>query len=81
MKFRLSIVEKRLKIAYLGPPGTYSELAEDSFGHQVVFVPFDFLEEVMAAGEKEECDISLLPVENSIEGTVGRTLDLFCQHL
>ena len=71
-------LEKRLKIAYLGPPGTYSELAARAlFGHQVVFVPFDSLEEVMAAGEKEECDISLLPVENSIEGTVGRTLDLF----
>ncbi len=71
-------LEKRLKIAYLGPPGTYSELAARTlFGHQVVFVPFDSLEEVMAAGEKNECDISLLPVENSIEGTVGRTLDLF----
>jgi chorismate mutase/prephenate dehydratase len=71
-------LEKRLKIAFLGPSGTYSELAARTlFGHQVDLIPFDSLEEVMDAGEKEICDISLLPVENSIEGTVGRTLDLF----
>ncbi len=71
-------LEKRLRIGYLGPAGTYSELAARTlFGHQVLLVPFDSLEETLLAAEGESCDIALLPVENSIEGTVGRTLDLF----
>ena len=70
-------LEKKLEIAYLGPQGTYSELAARVlFGHMVDLVPCYSLEEVLERGERGESDISLLPVENSIEGTVGRTLDL-----
>ena len=42
----------------------------------VDLVPCYSLEEVLERGERGQSDISLLPVENSIEGTVGRTLDL-----
>ena len=70
-------LEKKLEIAYLGPQGTYSELAARVlFGHMVDLVPCYSLEEVLEKGERGQSDISLLPVENSIEGTVGRTLDL-----
>tara|TARA_B100000575_G_scaffold294541_2_gene311337 strand:- start:7108 stop:8226 length:1119 start_codon:yes stop_codon:yes gene_type:complete len=70
-------LEKKLKVAYLGPQGTYSELAARVlFGHMVEFVPCYSLEEVLDKSESGDTDISVLPVENSIEGTVGRTLDL-----
>ena len=45
-----------------------------TLGHMVDLVPCYSLEEVLERGERGESDISLLPVENSIEGTVGRTL-------
>ena len=70
-------LEKVLKISYLGPSGTYSQLAARTlFGHRVELVPCSSLEEVLETTEKSLTDIALLPVENSIEGTVGRTLDL-----
>ena len=61
----------------MGPTGTYSELAARTlFGHQVILHPFDSLEEVINAAEVGNADVALLPIENSTEGTVGRSLDL-----
>jgi chorismate mutase/prephenate dehydratase len=70
-------LERQIEISYLGPPGTYSELAARTlFGHQVLLHPYDSLEEVVRVAEIGKTDIALIPVENSTEGTVGRSLDL-----
>ncbi len=70
-------LERKIEISYLGPPGTYSELAARTlFGHQVILHPYNSLEEVVRVAEIGKTDLALIPVENSTEGTVGRSLDL-----
>lgn len=70
-------LEHVLKVAYLGPAGTYSEQAvRHLFGHRVEGLACASLDEALRMAETGLADIALLPVENSIEGTVGRTLDL-----
>lgn len=73
-------LERVMRVAYLGPAGTYSEQAVRTlFGHRVDGMPCASLDEAVALAERGDADAALLPVENSIEGTVGRTLDLFLQ--
>ena len=70
-------LEHVLKVAYLGPAGTYSEQAvRHLFGHRVEGLACASLDEALRMAETGLADVALLPVENSIEGTVGRTLDL-----
>nr|UOZ97068.1 P-protein [Cupriavidus sp.] len=70
-------LEHVLKVSYLGPVGTYSEQAVRAlFGHQVEAIACASLDEALRKAETGLADLALLPVENSIEGTVGRTLDL-----
>lgn len=70
-------LEHVLKVAYLGPAGTYSEQAvRILFGHRVEGIACASLDEALRKAETGLADVALLPVENSIEGTVGRTLDL-----
>lgn len=70
-------LQKQLTVAHLGPEGTYSELAAKAhFGTASAFKPYTTLDETLQAAEKGEADLAVLPVENSAEGSVGRTLDL-----
>ena len=70
-------LEQQLKIAYLGPAGTFSHAAvEKHFGQEVVAAPYSSLDEVFRAAEIGSVDYAVVPVENSTEGAVGRTLDL-----
>jgi chorismate mutase/prephenate dehydratase len=71
-------LEAPLRIAYLGPEGTFSHLAaRQVFGSQVEFVGFAGIAEVFAAVERGDCDHGLVPVENTSEGVVTQTLDTF----
>lgn len=73
-------LEKVLTIAYLGPAGTYSEQAAFSyFGQSVKGLPCPSLDEVFRAVEAGSADFGVVPVENSTEGVVSRTLDLLLQ--
>ena len=73
-------LERRLRIAYLGPPGTFSHGAVDRhFGEFVDAEPCASIDEVFRAAESGQADYAVVPVENSTEGAVGRTLDLMCQ--
>ena len=73
-------LEQKLSVAYLGPPGTYSHGAVTRhFGDAVRAEPFDSIDAVFRAAEAGRTDYALVPVENSTEGAVGRTLDLMCQ--
>ncbi len=71
-------LERRLKVAYLGPAGTFSEQAmRQHFGSEVDGLPCPTIDEVFRATEAEAADFGVVPVENSTEGAVNRSLDLF----
>jgi chorismate mutase/prephenate dehydratase len=73
-------LEQQLSVAYLGPPGTFSHSAvARHFGQFVDAEPCASIDEVFRAAESGRCDHAVVPVENSTEGAVGRTLDLMCQ--
>jgi chorismate mutase / prephenate dehydratase len=70
-------LEQKLRIAYLGPPGTFSHAAVGKhFGQFVDALPCATIDEIFRAGEAGQADYVVVPVENSTEGAVGRTLDL-----
>jgi prephenate dehydratase len=67
------------KIAYLGPPGTFTEEALDRFVgdiSQIKKIPFSTITEVIKSVDKGEADEGLVPIENSIEGSVNITQDI-----
>ncbi len=67
-----------LKIAYLGPEGTFSQAAvQKHFGHSVIAIPMASIEEVFAEVESRNADFGVVPVENSTEGAVNHTFDMF----
>jgi chorismate mutase/prephenate dehydratase len=71
-------LESPLRIAYLGPAGTFSELAAlGYFGASIVHVPCTSIDEVFRAASGGAADFGVVPVENSTEGVVARSLDLF----
>ena len=70
-------LEKRVTVAYLGPKGTFSEQAVyQQFGSAVDGMPCISIDEVFRATEAGTADFGVVPVENSSEGAVNRTLDL-----
>ena len=70
-------LEQRLRVAYLGPAGTFSHAAVGKhFGQFVEALPCASIDEIFRAGEAGRADYGVVPVENSTEGAVGRTLDL-----
>lgn len=70
-------MEAALRVAYLGPEGTFSEMAlRKQFGHAVEAEPCASIDEVFRAAESGGAQFAVVPVENSTEGAVGRTLDL-----
>lgn len=73
-------LEKSLSVAYLGPPGTFSESAAVAhFGHAAELRDCASIDEVFREVEASASDYGLVPVENSSGGAVGRTLDLTAQ--
>ncbi|MES2534440.1 MAG: prephenate dehydratase [Pseudomonadota bacterium] len=73
-------LENRVTVAYLGPPGTFSEQAVyQHFGHAVACLPCASIDEVFRATEAGAADFGVVPVENSAEGAINRTLDLLLQ--
>ena len=69
-------LEARLRVAYLGPEGTFSHLAaRETFGSQAEFLPQATIADVFAAVERGEADHGVVPVENTTEGVVTQTLD------
>ena len=70
--------QEPLKIAYLGPEGTFSQQAvHKHFGHSAHGIPLAGLEEVFEAVASGDADFGVVPVENSGQGTIQMTLDLF----
>lgn len=70
-------LEAPLTVAYLGPQGTFSEQATlKRFGNAVQGEPCATIDDVFRAVESGAAQYGMVPVENSTEGAVGRTLDL-----
>ncbi|MDY0964987.1 MULTISPECIES: prephenate dehydratase [Massilia] len=70
-------LEKRVTVAYLGPSGTFSEQAVfQQFGTAIHTLPCVSIDEVFRATEAGTADFGVVPVENSSEGAINRSLDL-----
>lgn len=73
-------LEQPLRVAYLGPEGTFShEAVTRHFGHGVTGVPLGTIPEVFRELEAGAAHYAVVPVENSTEGGVTATLDLLTQ--
>src|SRR6478609_6308389 len=73
-------LEKRVSVAYLGPSGTFTEQAAYlQFGRAISPLPCSSIDEVFRATEAGTADFGVVPVENSSEGAVNRTLDMLLQ--
>lgn len=73
-------LEKELSVAFLGPLGTFSEeAANKQFGGLSKPVQCASIDEVFQTVESGAVDYGVVPVENSTEGGIGRTLDLLLQ--
>ena len=71
-------VEKPLTIAYLGPEATFThQAALERFGNSLRYLPLRTIAEVFAEVSKRHADFGVVPVENSTEGIVTHTLDMF----
>lgn len=69
------------RLAYLGPPGTYSEeaarlYAASMYGGEADLAPVPSLPAVIASVDAGEADEGIVPIENSLEGAVTFTVDL-----
>ena len=70
-------LEQPLGIAFLGPLGTFSESAATKhFGHAARLMPQISIDDVFREVEAFHADYAVVPIENSTEGAIGRTLDL-----
>ncbi|MEX3979335.1 prephenate dehydratase [Paraburkholderia sp. EG287A] len=73
-------LEKTISAAFLGPVGTYSEQAMyQYFGQSIEGLPCPSIDEVFRSVEAGAAEFGVVPVENSTEGAVSRTLDLFLE--
>ena len=74
-------LEQPLKIAYLGPEGTFTQAAAlKHFGHAVISRPMAAIDEVFREVAAGAVNFGVVPVENSTEGAVNHTLDSFLEH-
>lgn len=71
-------LEQPLKVAYLGPKATFTHMAcMRRFGLSTEYIPLRGIGEIFAEVEKGKVDYGVVPVENSTEGVVSHTLDMF----
>lgn len=71
-------LEKPVKVAYLGPEGTFTQQAAlKHFGESAVSLPMAAIDEVFREVEAGAVNYGVVPVENSTEGVVNHTLDSF----
>ncbi len=69
------------RVVYLGPEGTFSYFAGIEFmGHSAELTPKPHLEEIFRAVSDGESELGIVPLENSLHGTVGQAADLFLRY-
>ena len=73
-------LEKKVRVAYLGPEGTFSHMAvKRQFGMSAHLMPIGTIPGVFEEVERGNADIGVVPVENTTEGVVNHTLDSFME--
>lgn len=74
------VLEKKLQIAYFGPEATYThQAALKHFGSLADYTPVKSIGDVFEEVEKGRADYGVVPIENSTEGVVNHTLDMFME--
>ncbi|BBO18013.1 chorismate mutase [Candidatus Brocadia pituitae] len=74
------VLEKAIKVSYLGPEGTFSYYAaRQKFGSSVEYVPLRGIDDVFRDIANGRSDYGIVPVENSTEGGIRETLNLFVE--
>jgi len=71
---------ERMKIGILGPEGSFSEKAAKQWNSRAELRYYDDILDTMDALLRNEVDYSIVPIENSIEGSITLTLDLLLEH-
>ncbi len=70
--------QEPLRVGFLGPEGTFTQTAVfKHFGHSVRALPYHTIDEVFQEVESGAADFGVVPIENSTEGSVNNTLDMF----
>ena len=73
-------LETSLRVAYLGPEASYAHMAgKEQFGAKAEFVPVETIPQIFSTVESGQVDYGVVPVENSSQGSVALTLDLFIE--
>jgi len=71
-------LEQPLAVAFLGPEGTFTQAAAlKHFGHSVKTIPLGDISDIFREVEAGTCHYGVVPVENSTEGVISHTLDMF----
>ncbi len=74
-------LQRPQEVVYLGPEGTFSFFAGIEYlGHSTDFRPCDNLEDVFRAVSAREAELGIIPLENSLQGSVGQSLDMFLKN-
>jgi len=73
-------MEDKIKVAYFGPEATFThQAAIKNFGIGAQYMPKKYINEVFMEVEKGRADYGVVPIENSTEGMVSHTLDMFLE--
>lgn len=71
-------LERPLKVAYLGPRATFTHQAGmQQFGYAAQYMPAESIRDIFGEVERGRADFGVVPIENSTEGVVNYTLDMF----
>ncbi|MBQ9405467.1 MAG: prephenate dehydratase [Desulfovibrio sp.] len=74
-------LQRPQNVAYLGPEGTFSYFAGiDYLGHAAHFRPCNDIAQIFEEVAGRQCELGVVPLENSLQGTVGVSFDLFLKH-
>lgn len=73
-------IQKQLEVAFFGPEATFThQVAIRHFGRNAKFIAVPSIKDVFSEVERKRADYGVVPIENSTEGVVNHTLDMFME--